>query len=122
MMSIYDDIREEARKLDIEATPSVVNRVAGTLRMARIRSVAKASTLVGEELRRLAAPNTAGTPVDAFADTFQKIDASVQHGGCPRCGARMTDVYLADSTPAFHCSGECRVTLPQQKAVSAKQG
>lgn len=108
-MSIYDDIRQKAQQTNVELTDHEVYRIAGTLRFA---GAASFSNVLVQELEAFRRRSMA---VDAAAEsqTFQKIDASLKDGVCPRCGKTMMDVKLADYTPAKFCSGDCRIVLWQ---------
>ena len=120
-MSYNKQIRQQAQKLNLEVTLQQVNSIAGTLRFAGIRHTADLDHLIQQELQRLIQQAKQELPVVATNDptdgTFQRIDASLQQGMCPRCGKKMRDVLLADYTPAVYCAGECRITLwPPEKA------
>lgn len=119
-MSYHDQIRQKARQLGIDVTTQQVSRVAGTLQFAGARRAHHLEPLITKALQQLANEVKRELPVvtarDATDATFQKIDASLQQGMCPRCGKKMRDVKLADNTPAIYCDSECRITLwPPEK-------
>lgn len=112
-MTIFNAIRKVAKENGIELDRSTLNKVAGTLKTAGVRTPS-------EDLVRLAIQSTQPKPdktrtAEAESNTdesgFKKIDDSLQKGHCPRCGKKMADVLLADYTPAKFCKGECRITL-----------
>lgn len=111
-MNIQEEVRRQAAVLEIELTNSDVNRIAGTVRFARVRTADSLVKMVEREMAKLV-QKVRQEPVAAEtnAGTFQKIDASLSQGTCPRCGKKMQDVLLADYTPARYCGGECRITL-----------
>lgn len=113
-MSIHDSIRRVAAELNLNVSGQLVNRVAGTLRFARVRQASNLDPLIRQELQRLLSElrvEPASIEAATTDATFQQIDVSLQRGTCPRCGKQMTDVLLADYTPARFCEGECRITL-----------
>jgi hypothetical protein len=106
-MNIYNKIRTHAQVAGAELTDTDVKRIAGTLRFA---GMAAFDSVLARELSEM------GKRIEAEkqaveAQTFQKIDASLSDGNCPRCGQKMKDVKLADYTPAKYCDRECRITL-----------
>jgi len=120
-MNIQDEIRRQATKLSLNLHDNDVNRIAGTIRFARVRTASGLEQMVERELAKLVQKVrqelTIEAAIETSAGTFQKIDVGLSQGTCPRCGKKMKDILLADYTPARYCGGECRITLwpPEQK-------
>jgi rubrerythrin len=100
-------VKKIAEKENIKVSKADTLRIIGSIKNAGSLPIDLMKELIKEDLNKYAKPAISETK----ESTFQKIDAALNTGKCPICGATMVDVKLADYTPAKYCPKTCRVVL-----------
>jgi len=112
-MNITKTVRQAAIKSGKDIPETVIRKIVSTIRTAGDLPIDLMLDLINEEISKYGKQQqrtNEGTQ-EHNEETFTKVDAALENGTCPICGQKMSDVKLADYTPAKYCTGECRVTL-----------
>lgn len=117
MSSLFDFVKQLARKANVRVSTADVQKIVGTLRAAGMRKqipqrvVSAAKTIVWDELKELKANRQPLTKTARSTQVPSKdVSAAMEKGFCPRCNVSMSDVRLRSYEVALFCSG-CRATL-----------